>query len=294
MTDTNDLADHLHDHDRGLVFDVQTVLARRRLLGLLKGLGASAALAACGAEGTSGSARNSTTPTSNATSATSSGVTTSGTRTAGTPAGEVPDETGGPYPGDGSNGPNVLDDAGIVRSDITTSFGTSTTRAEGVSLTVNLTVTDASNGHAAMEGAAVYLWHCTRDGQYSLYGQGLEDENFLRGVQPANAMGTASFTTIFPGAYSGRWPHIHFEVYSSVDDATSSGQIVKTSQIALPDAACREVYAATGYEQSAQQLDRSSLTSDNVFGEDGGILQLATVTGNAADGYVANLTIGVA
>jgi hypothetical protein len=31
---------------------------------------------------------------------------------------EVPEETAGPYPGDGSNGPNVLDDSGIVRSDM--------------------------------------------------------------------------------------------------------------------------------------------------------------------------------
>jgi protocatechuate 3,4-dioxygenase beta subunit len=205
----------------------------------------------------------------------------------------VPDETGGPYPGDGSNGPNVLDDSGIVRSDITNSFGSSTTKAEGIPLTINLTVTDANNGYAAMEGAAVYLCHCDRDGQYSLYSQGISDENYLRGVQATNASGTATFTSIFPAAYSGRWPHIHFEVCQSLARATSSGQIVKTSQIALPEAACKEVYATSGYEQSVSNLSRTSLTSDNVFGNDGGIHQLATVTGNAADGYVANLTIGV-
>lgn len=37
--------------------------------------------------------------------------------------GEVPDETAGPYPGDGSNGPNVLTESGIVRSDIRPGFG---------------------------------------------------------------------------------------------------------------------------------------------------------------------------
>lgn len=42
---------------------------------------------------------------------------------------EIPDETAGPYPGDGSNGPNVLAESGIVRSDITSSFGSSTTKA---------------------------------------------------------------------------------------------------------------------------------------------------------------------
>ena len=272
-----------HDdrHDRGLEFDVATLLGRRRVLGLLGGLGAGAALAACGTSAGSG--------TSASTTSSASGSSASGT----TPKAEVPDETGGPYPGDGSNGPNVLDDSGIVRSDITTSFGSSTTRAEGIPLTINLTVTDGGNGYAAMQGAAVYLWHCNRDGQYSLYSQGVEDENYLRGVQATNAAGTATYTSIFPAAYSGRWPHIHFEVYQSLDQATSSGQIVKTSQIALPEAACKEVYATTGYEQSVSNLSQTSLTSDNVFGNDGGIYQLATVTGNATDGYVANLSIGV-
>jgi protocatechuate 3,4-dioxygenase beta subunit len=284
-------APHDDRHDRGLEFDVRTLLARRRVLGLLGGLGAGAALAACGTAGdtAAGTGSSSTTSTSSS-SSTSSG---SGSSSGSTPQAEAPDETGGPYPGDGSNGPNVLDDSGIVRSDITNSFGSSTTKAEGIPLTINLTVTDANNGYAAMEGAAVYLWHCDRDGQYSLYSQGISDENYLRGVQATNASGTATFTSIFPAAYSGRWPHIHFEVYQSLAQATSSGQIVKTSQIALPEAACKEVYATSGYEQSVSNLSRTSLTSDNVFGNDGGIHQLATVTGNAADGYVANLTIGV-
>ena len=180
-----------------------------------------------------------------------------------------------------------------MRSDITRSFGSSTSKAEGVPLTINLTVTDAGNGYAARSGAAVYLWHCDRDGRYSLYSQGVTEENYLRGVQATGASGTATFTSIFPAAYSGRWPHIHFEVYQSLAQATSSGQIVKTSQIALPEAACTEVYATSCYEASVANLAQTSLTSDNVFGNDGGVYQLATVTGNATYGYVANLTIGV-
>jgi protocatechuate 3,4-dioxygenase beta subunit len=283
-------APHDDRHDRGLEFDVQTLLARRRVLGILGGLGAGAALAACG---TSGDATGPSSTTSSTSSSTSSTSTSSSSSAGATPQAEVPDETGGPYPGDGSNGPNVLDDSGIVRSDLTNSFGSSTTRAEGLPLTINLTVTDAANGYSALAGAAVYLWHCDRDGQYSLYSQGISDENYLRGVQATNASGTATFRSIYPAAYSGRWPHIHFEVYQSLSQATSSGQIVKTSQIALPEAACHEVYATSGYEQSVANMAQTSLTSDNVFGNDGGIHQLATVTGNATDGYVANLTIGV-
>ena len=140
----------------------------------------------------------------------------------------------------------------------------------------------------------MYLWHADAQGRYSMYSQGVEDENYLRGVQPTNAGGTATFTTVFPGCYDGRWPHLHFEVYRSTAEATSAGQIVKTSQVALPQAACEEVYADTAtYPQSTRTSRRTSLTGDNVFGDDGGIHQLATVTGDATSGYVANLTIGV-
>lgn len=278
------------NHDRGLEFDVATLLGRRRALGIFGGAGLLA-LAGCADGSTGTSATSGSSSTISATASASSSA--SASASASTVSTEVPDETGGPYPGDGSNGANVLDDSGIIRSDITSSFGTSTTTAEGVPLTVNLTVTDSANGYAAMEGVAVYLWHCDRDGNYSMYSQGVEDENYLRGVQPTNANGTATFTTIFPAAYMGRWPHIHFEVYRSAAEATSSGQIVKTSQLALPEAVCNTVYATTGYEQSVRNMSQTSLTSDNVFGDDGGIHQLATVTGDATSGYVANLTIGV-
>jgi protocatechuate 3,4-dioxygenase beta subunit len=209
------------------------------------------------------------------------------------PTAVVPDETAGPYPGDGSNGPDVLDDSGIVRHDIRRSFGSSRTRATGVPLRVNLTVTRAAKDYAPLVGAAVYLWHCDRLGQYSMYSSGVEDENYLRGIAKTDSHGTAWFTTIFPGCYSGRWPHIHFEVYSSVAAATSSGPIVKTSQIALPKAVCNKVYATRAYTGSARNLQSISLSTDNVFSDDRAIHQLATVTGNVKKGFVANLTIGV-
>ena len=276
------------DHDRGLEFDVRTLLARRSALGLLTGAGLVALVGCADGTSTAGtSAAASTATTSASTGATASSA-------AGAVDTVVPEETAGPYPGDGSNGADVLDDSGIVRQDIRSSFGSSTTTAAGVPLTVNLTVLDSSSGYAALEGVAVYAWHADGQGRYSMYSQGVEDENYLRGVQPTDASGTASFTTVFPGCYDGRWPHIHFEVYRSTAEATSDGQIVRTSQIALPQAACETVYADTAtYPASASNLSRTSLTRDMVFGDDGGIHQLATVTGDASSGFVANLTIAV-
>jgi len=186
----------------------------------------------------------------------------------------------------------VLDDSGIVRSDIRPSFGSSTTVAEGVPLTIALTVRDAATG-SALVGAGVYLWHCDRDGNYSLYSGGLENVNYLRGVQQTDASGTVRFTSIYPACYSGRWPHIHFEVYSDVANAVASGPVVKTSQIALPQEVNDLVYATSGYEQSVRNVSQVSLASDNVFRDAGGIHQIATMSGSVASGYTAALTIGV-
>ena len=144
-----------------------------------------------------------------------------------------------------------------------------------------------------MAGAAVYLWHCDRAGRYSMYSSGVEDENYLRGIAKTNSNGTAWFETIFPALLRRRWPHIHFEVYSSVAKAVTNGPIVKTSQIALPKAVCKKVYATSGYSGSTCNLSRVSLSSDNVFRDDKAIHQLATVTGSVPKGFVANLTIGV-
>jgi protocatechuate 3,4-dioxygenase beta subunit len=251
--------------DQGLGFDLATVMSRRRLLAVF-GLGAAGVgLAACDSSASTSTAALS----------------------------EIPDETAGPYPGDGSNGSNVLTGSGVVRTDIRSSFGTSTTTAPGIPMTLTLDIRDMAKDNAAFEGAAVYVWHCDRDGNYSLYSTGVEDENYLRGVQIVNTAGTVTFTSIFPACYSGRWPHIHFEVYSSVAKAVANGPIVKTSQIAMPKSICKKVYATSGYSASVRNLAQTSLSSDNVFSDDKAIHQLATVTGSVSKGFVANLTVGV-
>lgn len=205
----------------------------------------------------------------------------------------IPAETAGPYPGDGSNGANALALSGIVRSDIRSSIGDATGVAEGVLLTVTLTLVDSGAGCAPLAGHAVYLWHCDRDGNYSMYSSAVADENYLRGVQETDAEGRVTFTTIFPGCYPGRWPHMHFEVFPSLAAATSGSNSIHTSQLALPEATCAEVYATADYAASATNLGQISLASDNVFSDDGAAQQLASTTGEVAGGYAATLTVGV-
>lgn len=258
------------DHDRGLGFDLATLVERRRLLKLFAGAGLAVLAASCGSDGKS--------------SATTSASTASSLQA-------IPEETAGPYPGDGSNGVNALTESGVVRSDIRSSFGSSSTVAEGVPTTIKLTLVDA-NGGAPLPGAAVYLWHCDAGGLYSLYSQGATDENYLRGVQHADADGTVTFTSIYPGCYAGRWPHIHYEVYASLADATQGANNVATSQLALTEEASAAVYATDGYPNSTQNLARVSLATDNVF-SDGAQLETPTITGSVADGYTIALTAAI-
>ena len=52
----------------------------------------------------------------------------------------------------------------------------------------------------------MYVWHCDQAGGYSLYSEGIADQNYLCGVQETGADGKVTFKTIFPAAYMGRWP----------------------------------------------------------------------------------------
>ena len=278
----------LENHDRGLDYDLPKRLHRRGMLKLVAGAGLAGAglitLGACADSAESGANTGAPQRGSRPPGGGPGGGAPEVTGTSDTANGEIPEETSGPYPGDGSNAADVLSESGIVRRDITSSFGSSTTKAEGVPLTITMTINDFANGKSPLAGGAVYLWHCDREGRYSLYSQGVTNENYLRGVQETDDRGQVSFTTIFPACYSGRWPHIHFEVYPSLAKATSSANKIATSQMALPETTAKAVYATSGYEQSVRNLSRVSLDSDNVF-SDGYDLQMPTVTGDAASGY---------
>ena len=148
--------DDLHDHDKGLSHDLPRFLARRRLLSVLGGVGATVAVAACGSDGgtsptaTSGEAMGGPHSPSNATVA----------------DGEIPEETAGPFPGDGSNGPTCLARAASCAATSPAASATPRASAEGVPLTIRLKVYDLNGEDVTpLAGAAVYLWHCDREGE---------------------------------------------------------------------------------------------------------------------------------
>ena len=285
------MIDKDHDDFGGLHRDLLATGAAIDRRGLLR-LGARFS-AAFGALQLVGCSDSPTSPT--ATTTTPTTVTTPTTTTTTPPStaacATVPEETAGPYPADGSNGPTVLTASGVVRRDITTSFAGLSGTAQGVPLTIDLTIVSASTC-APLAGRAVYLWHCDREGRYSLYSQCATNQNYLRGIQETDATGRVTFTSIYPACYSGRWPHIHFEVYPSLATATNQNNKVATSQIALPKATNDLVYAVAGYEQSIRNAAQVSLTSDMVF-SDGSSLELANITGSVAGGLTSTLTVAV-
>lgn len=305
---------HLHDddHDRGLSHDLpvmNAMMQRRRALRWFAGVGTVAFVAGCGA-GESGSSGItvvdgiSTTPTPTPTPAATATPTPTPTPTSSTTTGCIADatETNGPYPADGTNSAsgltsNALTASGVVRSDIRSSFlGSSTATAAGVAMTLTITVVNVNATCAPLAGFAVYIWMCDASGRYSLYD--LPNESYLRGVQVTDPNGQATFTAIVPGCYAGRFPHIHFEVFSSLSTATSGRYASLISQFAIPAAVCNAVYAdTTNYPTSASNLARVSINSDNVFGDNSAAQiaqQTLTMTGSSSAGYAANVIVGLA
>jgi protocatechuate 3,4-dioxygenase beta subunit len=213
---------------------------------------------------------------------------------------QQPAATAGPFPADGSNmragqTVNILTEAGVIREDIRTSIGGLSPVAEGVPLRLEIALVDVGRACAPLAGHAVYLWQCDAAGVYSIYGA--EDRNYLRGVAISDAKGQVQLTTVVPGCYPGRWPHLHFEVFASAEAAAGGGQALLTGQFALPEAACREVYAAeAAYAASIGPLEDVSLKRDGIFRRSTAAelaAQTLVLSGDARRGYRGTAQVGM-
>lgn len=283
-------------HDHGLAADLEVLVRagadrRQSLRWLLAGGAACLPLFGCGGGSTQDAGASATVP---------AGASPPATATPATGAAScavLPEEIAGPFPADGTNTNrggvvNALTLSGIVRSDIRSSVGGAVGTAAGVPLTITLQLVNVNGGCASLAGYVVYIWHCTQDGLYSLYSSGVTEQNYLRGVQVSDSNGNLSFRTIFPGCYPGRMPHVHLEVYPSLAAATSAANRLRTSQFTFPLQTLNQVYASSGYSSSVANLAQISYATDMVF-NDGTSLQMADMSGNLADGYVATLRVGI-
>jgi protocatechuate 3,4-dioxygenase beta subunit len=256
----------IHDHDLGFSHDLPHMMGRRKFMALMGGIGITAA----------------------------SQVPASALECI-----ALPWETAGPFPADGTNVKNgqtvnALTQSGVLRQDLRSSFGDYEGTAEGVELTLELTLQDAATC-SGLSGAAIYLWHCDAIGRYSLYD--MTDVNFLRGVGVADTSGLVKFTTIVPGCYPGRWPHMHFEIFEDAEAAVTGRTSLLTAQLALPQTDMENVYATDArYSNGTQNLSRLSLQRDGVF-RDNSEAQLAqqmlAMRGDPTTGYSGKATIPI-
>ena len=161
----------------------------------------------------------------------------------------------------------------------------------GVAMSMEISIKNVNTGCTALQNVLVDVWHCDAQGNYSQYGgtqmqsTNYSNVNWLRGRQTTNSEGIVGFSTVFPGWYGGRAPHVHVHVY------TAAGRSLLVTQIAFPKTICDNVYTiATDYKSKG--LQDTTNERDNVFG-DGFANEMATISGSITEGYALKHTIVV-
>ena len=197
-----------------------------------------------------------------------------------------------------TEGPYWVDEK-LFRSDIRTDPATGVARA-GVPLTLTIAVQNLSGGGCApLVGAYVDIWHCDAKGIYSdepTYNPGggtgnvnTSGQKFLRGYQITDANGQVTFTTIYPGWYTGRTIHIHIRV------RTYSGTTVLSnfvSQIFFDETTNNEVLATAAYSRTTAR-DMTN-ARDMIYNVANATRMLAATAGNLTSGYTSSITMGAA
>ena len=187
-------------------------------------------------------------------------------------------------------GPYYVDEK-LERSDIR-SDPTDGTVKPGALLLVTLNVSRiAEGGCAPLEGALVDIWHCDAEGVYSdavdpKYFD-TTGKKFLRGYQRTDGSGAATFTTIYPGWYPERTPHIHYKIRSPTS-AERAYEFV--SQVYFDEGLNDRVYARPPYAAKGKRTV-SNLT-DEIYRDTGGRQSMLAVT-PAKEGYAANFDLAL-
>ena len=187
-----------------------------------------------------------------------------------------------------TEGPYYVDE-NLRRSDIRTDSDTGNQQA-GTKLELGFNVFDlADDSCTAMDDALVDVWHANADGVYSdVEAQGTSGKDFLRGIQETDDSGSASFTTIYPGWYTGRAVHIHFKIRSpnSASDAYEF-----TSQLFFDDDLTDQVFNTEPYADRDERDTRNA--EDSIFNQ-GTANQLLLDLTETDDGYAGTLNVAFA
>lgn len=143
---------------------------------------------------------------------------------------------------------------------------------------------------APLSEVVVELWHADAMGTYSAFDladgntANVAGEDFLRGFQQTDAEGIVRFTTIYPGWYPGRTPHLHVK-------AVRGGVELVTTQLYFPDELSDAVHASEPY---ASRGRRDTTNATDALARSGpGVAPLLVIPAASDAGLSGELEIGV-
>jgi len=269
--------DDLDDDER----PIGRILSRREVLALFGATGVAATIAAC-VPGSGGAASATTGAASaSASAAASASATAIASATAAAVASAIPSCVVVP---ELTEGPYYLD-SNLERVDIRAETATGTP-VEGATLQLGWQVSQVDGDACVpLEGVIVDVWHCDALGEYSGVA-GSDSQDFLRGFQRTDANGAASFTTIYPGWYSGRAVHIHFKIRTDPD---AEAGFEFTSQLFFDDELSRQVFATGVYAAKGEQ-DQSN-EADGIYNQSAG--QTLVAVTQDGDAYATTFQIAI-
>lgn len=182
-----------------------------------------------------------------------------------------------------TEGPFFVDEK-LNRSDIR-SNPSDNVLSEGILFELTFRVSQVgTDGCLPLANAQVDIWHCDSQGIYSDV-ENAVGQQFLRGYQLTDAEGLAQFTTIYPGWYPGRAPHIHFKIRGT----EASGGYEFTSQLYFDDTTNATIYGQAPYAARGQGFLVNA--RDGIFASGGDQLTLSVK--EASGGYTATFEIGM-
>ena len=188
---------------------------------------------------------------------------------------------------------NFWSRAGLLRKDIRPNLAGEGLAASGVDLELVLKLVSASGWPDPVIGAAVYVWHSDASGEYSVYGK--NDASYLRGIGVTGADGRVRFKSIYPGTYVGREPHIHFEVYPSLNEMSKPDTCILRSRILFPEIVSQEVYKSNlVYRPSLKTFGNLNFgRPSNSNGASDAVSQVALISGDARKSLRASIPIPI-
>jgi len=133
-------------------------------------------------------------------------------------------------------------------------------------LPVRLGMRFVNSACSPIANAVIKIWHTNLAGSYSgvtpnpgmcLAQSSYSSNDFFRGVQTTGASGIVYFDTCFPGWYSGRAIHIHFQV-------TVGATTYKVSQLFFPETLTSDIFANHS-EYKTYGQPNTTFANDNVM-----------------------------